>query len=271
MNVGHVCLGRHTFPDGELKITLPPSLPPQVFVLRSLHLPNNKLVELLLTAQTARTLGARHLTLIAPYMANMRQDIAFHPGEAVSQPIVGRFLAQLFDTVITVDRHLHRVTRLSDAIPAPQAVALTAASLLGQWVADKVPNALLMGPDEESLQWVSEAARAHRLDHAVCQKVRHGDHEVSIQLPPVPVNDRAVVLLDDVASSGHTLAQAARLLLEAGARSVDAVFTHALFSGDALEVVRSAGIGQIWSTDTIPHSSNAIRIAPLLAQGVPRA
>ena len=74
-----------------------------------------------------------------------------------------------------------------------------------------------------------------------------------------------MVLLDDIASSGHTLAQAARLLLRSGARSVDVAVTHALFSGDALQVVREAGVGHIWSTDSVPHESNCIGLAGLLA------
>ena len=86
---------RHRFPDGEVRLRLPASLPARVVVWRGLHQPNEKLVELLLVAQTARTLGARHLTLVAPYLAYMRQDIAFNPGEAISQRVVGAFLATL--------------------------------------------------------------------------------------------------------------------------------------------------------------------------------
>ena len=263
-----VCVNRHVFPDGEIKLRLPTPLPHRVVVLRSLHNPNTKLVELLLAARTARTLGAKHLTLVAPYLAYMRQDVAFAPGEAVSQQIIGRQLAELFDAVITVDPHLHRVSTLQEAVPARQAIALTAASLLADFVHQQCPDALLIGPDEESAQWITAAARQHRMDHGVCRKVRHGDRQVDIQLPDVAVANRHVVLLDDIASSGHTLAQAARLLLQAGASTVDVAVTHALFSGDALAVVRGAGVGRIWSTDGVAHESNCVGIAPLLASAL---
>ncbi|MCB2044251.1 MAG: ribose-phosphate pyrophosphokinase-like domain-containing protein, partial [Rhodoferax sp.] len=105
---------RHRFPDGELKLRLPAALPPHTVLYRSLDQPNEKLVELLLAARTARTLGATQLTLVAPYLPYMRQDIAFSPGEAVSQRIVGPFLASLVDAVITVDPHLHRVATLEE-------------------------------------------------------------------------------------------------------------------------------------------------------------
>jgi ribose-phosphate pyrophosphokinase len=259
---------RHRFPDGEIKLRLPDTLPERVVVLRTLDHPNEKLVELLLAARTARALGARHLTLVAPYLAYMRQDIAFRPGEAVSQRIVGRFLADLFDAVITVDPHLHRVATLTEAVPARQAIVLSGAPLLADLVAQRRPGALLMGPDGESAQWIAQAAARHGFDHAVCAKVRHGDHAVEVRLPPVSVAGRAVVLLDDVASTGHTVAQAARLLLAAGARTVDSAVTHALLSDEALRMMRQAGVGDIWSTDSIPHPTNAVSVAHLLAQAL---
>ncbi|MBW7860750.1 MAG: ribose-phosphate diphosphokinase [Rhodocyclaceae bacterium] len=255
----------HRFPDGELRLRLPEHLPPSVAVLRSLDHPNEKLVELLLAARCARALGARSLTLLAPYLAYMRQDIAFVPGEAVSQRIVGAFLAELFDAVITVDPHLHRVSRLSDAVPARAAIALSGAPLLAGLVAQRRDDPFLIGPDEESLQWVAGAAATYGFDHEVCRKIRHGDRDVEIALPDVPVAGRRVVILDDVASSGHTVAVAARLLLAAGATSVDLAVTHALFASDASERVREAGVGEVWSTDTIAHPSNAVSVAPALA------
>jgi ribose-phosphate pyrophosphokinase len=259
---------RHRFPDGEIQLTLPTHLPPRVVLLRSLHHPNDKLVELLLAAQTARELGAQHLSLVAPYLAYMRQDMAFAPGQAVSQRIVGAWLATLFDAVITVDPHLHRVATLAEAVPAQQAITLSAAPLLGAWIAQHRPGAFLLGPDSESAQWVTQAAAAQGLQHAVCSKVRHGDHAVDIALPACDLRGQAVVLLDDVASSGHTLATAVALALNAGAASVDVAVTHALLAGDALQRIHAAGAGEFWSTDSIAHASNVVPLAPLLAQAI---
>lgn len=263
--IPHACIARHRFPDGELKLRLPAALPAHVVLLRTLAQPNEKLIELLLAAQTARTLGATQLTLVAPYLAYMRQDMAFMPGEAVSQRIVGSFLADLFDTVITVDPHLHRIQHLDEAIPVSRTVVLSGAPLLADLIAQRRPQALLVGPDEESAQWVAQAAARHGFDHAVCRKIRHGDRYVDISLPDTQVRGRTVVLLDDVASSGHTLAQAARGLLAAGAASVDVAVTHALFAGDAGPLLWQAGIRQVWSTDCIAHPSNAVSMASAIA------
>ncbi|NLF53850.1 MAG: ribose-phosphate diphosphokinase [Thauera phenolivorans] len=264
------CIERHRFPDDELRLRLPPRLPPQVLLLRSLHRPNEKLVELMLAARGARALGAQRLGLVAPYLAYMRQDFAFREGEVVSQRIVGDFLAVLFDALLTVDPHLHRIDHLAEAVPLGDAVALSAAPLLGELVAARRPDALLLGPDEESAQWVEAAAAAGGLAHAVCVKTRHGDREVDIALPPLAFRDRPVVLLDDVASSGRTLARAAALLQAAGASSIDVAVTHALFAADALDAILAAGVGEVWSTDCINHSSNALSVAPLLAEALRR-
>lgn len=256
---------RHRFPDGECRLRLPESLPDRVVIWRGLHHPNEKLVELLIAARAARDLGAAHLTLVAPYLPYMRQDMAFQPGEAVSQRIVGGFLASLFDAVVTMDPHLHRIATLDEAIPLQHAIALSGAPLLADHIASQRADVLLIGPDEEALQWVALASQARGWDHAVCRKTRHGDQEVDIALPSMPMAGRAVVLIDDVASSGQTLARAAQLLLAAGAASVDVAVTHALFSPGSVQRVRAAGVREIWSTDCIAHASNAVSIVPLVA------
>ena len=270
LGVSAACIERHRFPDDELRLRLPLAegqpLPAQVVLYRSLDRPNDKLVELLLVSVEARRLGVPRLLLVAPYLAYMRQDIAFNPGEVVSQTIVGPFIAEHYDALVTVDPHLHRIERLQQAVPLGEAaLTLSGAPTLAQLIAERRERPLLIGPDAESQQWIESAAAQFGYDHGVCSKIRHGDRDVEIQLPALPFKGRQVVLLDDVASSGRTLAGAAKLLLAAGAASVDVAVTHALFAGDALAVIKAAGVGEVWSTDCIAHPSNAIAMAPLLA------
>ena len=267
-------IAEHRFPDGETRLRLPPALPPEVTVLRGLQQPNERLVALLLAARTARELGARRLSLVAPYLAYMRQDMAFAPGEAVSQRIVAGFLGGLFDRVVTIDPHLHRIDSLDEVMPGSRGIALGAAPLLGGWIAAQWPAGappLLVGPDEEAGQWVRQAAAATGLPGIVCRKTRRGDRDVSVELPEASVQGRAVVLIDDLASTGHTLAQAARALHERGAASVDAAVVHALFRDDALRLLHDAGIQRVWSTDTVAHETNVVSVAPLLAQALRQA
>jgi ribose-phosphate pyrophosphokinase len=257
---------RHRFPDGEVRLVLPKPLPTDVILLRGLqHQPNDRLVELLIAAPAARAWGAQRLSLVAPYLAYMRQDMEFTSGEAVSQRHISALLATQFDRVVTVDPHLHRIASLDEVMPAGRGVALSAAALLGRWIAAQVPGAVLVGPDEESGQWVAEAARAGKLAHAVGRKVRFGDTQVTLAFPDVEVRGKAVVLLDDMASTGRTLMGSAREALERGATSVDVAVTHALFNGDALPKLREAGVRHVWSSNAVPHESNAVCVAQLLA------
>ncbi len=258
----------HRFPDGESRITLPRQLPQQVIICRSLDRPNEKLVELALAAQTARTLGAAETMLVAPYLGYMRQDTAFHPGEAVSQRIVGALLAQWFDAVLTVDPHLHRVRNLGQAVPARQSMALTSAGLMAEFLASNLDHPLLLGPDEESEQWVARVAQSRGFDFLVGRKQRLGDRQVKEFLPEAGYEGRNLVLLDDVASTGRTLEAVARALAPYRPASVSVVVTHGLFVDDAQARLEKAGVTRIWSTDSVSHPTNAIPLAHLLAQGL---
>ena len=112
------------------------------------------------------------------------------------------------------------------------------------------------------------SAAEHGLEFAVSRKQRHGDREVDVALPALDVRGRAVVLIDDVVSTGRTLEVAARALLERGAAGVDVAVTHALFVGDAAERLQAAGVRHLWSSDSVPHASNCVGIAPLLADAL---
>lgn len=271
------CLGidwalvqRHRFPDGESRLRLPPRLPAELLLLRGLHQPNDKLVELLIALPAARALGAQRIVLVSPYLAYMRQDMAFTPGEAVSQRHIATLLAGQVDGLVTVDPHLHRIASLDEVMPGCRSLALSAAPLLGAHIASMLPGALVLGPDEESMQWVAAAARPQGLDHAVCRKQRFGDREVRVVLPEIALAGRAVVLLDDVASTGSTLVEAAQAVAAAGAASIDVAVTHGLFVGDALAQLHAVGVRHVWCSDAVPHPAAVVSLAPLLADAVRR-
>ncbi len=258
----------HHFPDGESLIRLPPSLPEHLIICRSLNQPNDKLIELLLCATTARELGAKRLTLVVPYLSYMRQDIANQPGEAVSQRIVGQLLADLFDDVLTVDPHLHRISSLTQAIPIKNAISLTAANEIGIFLKQQFKHALLLGPDSESKQWVAAIAGNIGFDYAIAAKNRLGDKQVEMTLPDKDYRNQPVIIIDDMASTGRTLAKAAGLLQAAGCLDIYAVVTHALFCGDAYAYILNAGVKTVWSTDSIDHPSACIRLNVLLANAL---
>ncbi len=258
----------HHFPDGESIVTLPTELDHELIFCRSLDYPNNKLIELFLACKTARQQGVKQITLVAPYLCYMRQDMAFHPGEAVSQIIIGQWLGELFDRVITVDPHLHRIEDLDQAIPNAESIVLSATGPMAEFLAQRPNPPLLLGPDSESEQWVKQIAKQNQLEWLVASKVRHGDHKVEITLPDYDFSDRIVVIVDDVASTGRTIARAAKALKQAGAQTVNCLITHPLFVDDTEQVLANACITHVWSTDSISHSTNVIQLAPLLAHAI---
>ncbi len=258
----------HYFPDGESLVRLPSSLPEHVVICRSLNQPNDKLIELMLCAKTARELGAKRLTLIAPYLCYMRQDIANQPGEAVSQRIIGKMLADLFDDVITVDPHLHRISTLNQAIPIKNAISLTATNEIGQFLKMRFDHALLLGPDGESEQWVSSIANSIGFDYVVGHKERSGDKSVEITLPEHDYSAHPIVIIDDIVSTGRTLGKAAKLLQAASLQNIYAFVTHPLFCNDAEAHILKSGVKAIWSTDSINHRTSFVKLDTLFSTAV---
>lgn len=260
----------HRFPDQEALVRVP-EIAETVIFYRSLADPDRKLIELMLASVAAREAGAARVILVAPYLAYMRQDQAFRPGEAVSQRVVGRFLASHFDGVLTVDPHLHRVSTLAEVVPGIPAVSISAGPLIAAMV-DCADRPFIVGPDSESRQWTQTIADALGLDMIVGEKVRRGDRDVSLSLGDLAsAKGRPAVLVDDMISSGHTLCEAAIQLLAAGASRVDAIVTHCLANPADLARLRAAGVSQVSSCDSIEGPTARAHLAPLLAAALREA
>jgi ribose-phosphate pyrophosphokinase len=175
------------FPDGESHVRFAQEVSGlDVVLVCTLDHPDSKLLPLLFAARTARELGAGRITLVAPYLAYMRQDCRFRAGEAVTSRHVAALLSDTFDALVTVDPHLHRYKSLSD-IYTLEATAVQAAPLLSAWIAQHTSNAVLIGPDSESEQWVAAVASAAATPFTVLEKIRHGDRNVSITVKDTSV------------------------------------------------------------------------------------
>ena len=250
----------HRFPDGEMRVTVGRAASTTI-IYASLDQPNDKLVAILFAAEALRRGGTRRLVLLAPYLCYMRQDAAFHEGEAISQKAVGRLLAATVDRVITVDAHLHRTTDIRAVFPGIEAENLSAMPAIANAlrITGIDPATIVVGPDAESRPWVSDLAGRLGLAHAVAQKIRRGDRAVDIGFAePASVAGRPVLLVDDIVSSGGTLIACAKALSAAGAKAIDAVITHALFPPEMAIEFADSGIRSIRSTSSVPHPTNAI-------------
>src|SRR5690606_35251908 len=229
--------------------------------------PDEQLAMLLFTADCARELGATEVNLVAPYLAYMRQDKRFNPGEAVSSLTFARVLSGHFDALLTVDPHLHRHPALSSLYTIPTAT-LHSAPLLADWIAANVERPLVVGPDGESEQWASAIASRIGAPCAVLRKTRRGDRDVDIEQTDLRgYLDHTPVLVDDIASSGRTLLVAARQMLAQGLRRPECVVVHALLADEAHAALRQT-FARVTSTDAVAHPSNLIALAPLFAQAL---
>jgi ribose-phosphate pyrophosphokinase len=262
----------HRFPDGELRVTVGP--PATTTILYTpLDRPNDKLVALLFAAEALRRDGAERLVLVAPYLCYMRQDTAFLPGEAISQTAVGRLLSETFDRVITVDAHLHRTSNIEDVFPGIESDDLSAMPAIADYLRASgiEPDTVVVGPDAESQAWANALAGLIGAQWAVAQKTRHGDRSVHISFGNAKaIAGRPALLIDDIVSSGGTLIACARALLAVGAKTVDAVITHALFPPEMTYDFLKAGICTIRSTNSVPHPTNAIEIDEILGSALLR-
>lgn len=257
------------FPDGESYVRLHDDPAGRdVLVVARLDRPDDKLAAVLFTADLVRELGARCIGLVCPYLPYMRQDMRFKPGEALTSRSFARWLSAGFDWLVTVDPHLHRYASL-DEIYSLESRVLEAAPALADWIAREVNDPVLIGPDGESEQWVSAVAALRDLPSRVFAKKRHGDRDVTLELPDLDgLAEHTPVLIDDIISSGTTMAEAARHLREAGMRAPLAVGVHGLFGERARETLSGAGLARIVCTNSVDVPESRIDLTPLLAEAV---
>jgi ribose-phosphate pyrophosphokinase len=259
-------IAQHSFPDGEMRVTIGP-VAATTIVYASLDQPNDKIVALLFAAEALRRGGCERIVLLSPYLCYMRQDTAFHDGEAISQKAIGRLLAGTVDRVITVDAHLHRTHDIATVFPGIESVNLSAMPAIADAlrVAGVDPATVVIGPDSESRPWVSDLAGRLGLSHTVARKTRRNDRSVEISFDePGLIARRPALMIDDIVSSGGTLIACATALAAAGATTIDAIVTHALFSAALGHDMHLAGIRSIRSTYSVPHPTNAIMLDDLL-------
>lgn len=265
--VGRMTVRR--FPDGESYVRIESPVDGRNVALAcGLHDPDSKIPALLFAASTARELGAARVGLVAPYLGYMRQDKRFNEGESITSVHFAKLISQYVDWLVTVDPHLHRRKSLDDIYSVPS-IVVHAAPLLAQWISANVDSPVLIGPDSESEQWVSEVARGANAPWLVLEKVRRGDRDVSVSIPDITaLHGRTPVLVDDIISTARTMMAAVRHLTGQGLAAPVCIGVHAIFSGDAHAELLSAGAARIVTTNTIPNSSNAIDLTPAIADAL---
>lgn len=257
---------RH-FPDGESYLrVLTQCQDRSIIVLCNLFQPDQKILKLLFLTHTLRSMGASKIGLVTPYLAYMRQDKAFQPGEAVSSRPFAQLLSDQFNWLVTLDPHLHRYKSLDEIYSLPNQV-VHAAPMIAQWIASHIDQPLLIGPDSESEQWVTEVAQLADAPYQVLEKVRHGDYCVEISKPIVDQwQAHTPVLIDDIISSGKTMIETIAHLKQLGFSRPTCIGVHGLFSDCAYTQLTEQA--EIITCNSIPHPSNKIDISKALSAAI---
>lgn len=274
--------GVEAFPDGELHVRVDERVRDAlVYLVQPTGPPVERhVLELLLLADACRRAGARHISAVIPYFGYARQDRRTQPGEAVGVRVIANLLATAgLDAIVVIDPHVPTLEAISTVpVTALSAVPILADSLKG----DLPSGSVLVAPDLGAVKLAERYASILDLPVAVVHKTRLSGTEVRARQVIGDVSGRMPVIVDDMISTGATIAAAARAVAEAGSRpDMVVAATHGLFCGAAADVLSDMGIRRLLVTDTLPTrgrrppQTEAVSVGPLLADAirtlVPRA
>lgn len=260
---------QHQFPDEETVITIHSDVAGrEVIFITSLDKPNEKLLPLIFAVETARELGASKITLVAPYLAYMRQDKQFESGQGITSKYFAKFLSSYFDCLITIDPHLHRWHDLND-IYSISTMVLHATKAIAAWIHSNIKNPLLIGPDAESVQWVQDIAKKSNSPFLILEKIRKGDRNIEVSIPNIEQYRQCTpVLIDDIIATGMTMLGTINHLAELNMKAPICIGVHAVFAGNTYQTLLAARVDKIISCNTIVHVSNGIDISGELVRSL---
>jgi len=257
---GAECCGviNKRFPDGERYVRVLRNVAGHDVAVVQNTFPDESIVELLLILEALSESGAKSITTIIPYMGYARQERTFQRGEAISARAIARPVGALSDRVFTVSVHTDEVLSFFGC-PTQDIDGLQEAV---RYLKGFKPG-LVVAPDEGAREWCARAAKELKAPLHVMSKIRVDDRTVETDSGKVKVKGLTVVILDDIISTGGTIASAARLLKNAGAGQVLAACTHGLFIEDAANRLRVCD--DILSSDTLEGVYTRYSIAPAIA------
>ncbi|HIJ06586.1 MAG: Ribose-phosphate pyrophosphokinase [Methanomicrobiales archaeon 53_19] len=258
--LGRVKMSR--FPDNELYIRAD-ELDNETVIVSSLP-DAESIVELLLLIDACE---GSEVTLVIPYMAYARQDKQFNTGEPISIRAIATALSRGVARIITVNIHEPEVLKYFDA-PTKN---ISIAPAIGEYIAGTgLENPLILAPDDGAWAFAKGVAAAHGWDCDHLDKTRLSGVEVTIEKKDVGVFGRHVIIVDDIISTGGTLATAAEMLAAEGAESISAACVHGVFSGGGYARLVAAGFSGVASSDTIERGCSLISAAPAIAEALRR-
>src|ERR1700756_256052 len=242
-----------------------------VFLIQSTNPPTDNLMELLMMIDAARRASAHYVTAVIPYFGLARQDRKDKPRVPIGAKLVANLLvAAGINRIMTMDLHAAQIQGFFD-IPVDH---LDASIIFVPYIKSLgLGNITIASPDMGGSYRARTFAKFFNAEVVICDKRRKRANEIEAMTLIGDVTDQDIVLIDDICDTAGTLSKAAGLIMDRGARSVRAVCTHPVLSGNAYETIEKSVLTELIVTDTIPlkYPSNKIKVlstADLFAKAI---
>lgn len=248
------------FPDKELYVRILDDISDEDVIIVQTTYPDQNIIELFLLQNAAEEADAKTITVIIPYYGYARQDTKFQEGEAISAKALANLISLNADRVITVDPHKeHILNFFSISAYSCTAVPEIAKYLLGKQIE------MILAPDKGAVDRAKKASEIINCEFDYMEKTRINGTTVKIKPKNLDVKNKNIAIIDDIISTGGTMALSIRELKKQGAKKIFVACTHGLFIGDAVKKLSTAGCEEIISTDTIISDFSRVKIAPAIA------
>ena len=247
------------FPDGELYIRILDDISEENVIIVQTTYPDPNIIELFLLQDAVKEAGAKKITVIIPYFGYSRQDKKFEDGEPISAKTIANLISLNANEIITIDPHKEHILDFF-SIPASSCSAVPE---IAKFLKKKDVD-MVLAPDKGALGRAKKASNIIGCDFDYIEKIRINGTTVKIKPRNLDAQNKNVAIIDDIISTGGTMAKSIKELKDQGAEKIFVSCTHGLFAGDAIKKLNSAGCNEIISTDTIISEFSKVKIVPCI-------
>jgi len=249
------------FPDNELYVRILDEINGKDIVIVQTTYPDPNIIELFLLQNAAEEAGAKSITVVIPYYGYARQDTKFQNGESISAKALAGLISLNADKVITIDPHKEHILDFFST----SAYSCSAVPEIAKYLKQKNID-MVLAPDKGAVDRAKKASKIINCDFDYMEKTRIDGNTVEIKPKNLDAQNKNVAIIDDIISTGGTMALSIKELKKSGAKKVYVACTHGLFAGEAIKKLSSAGCEEIISTDTIVSDFSKVKIAPCIAK-----
>jgi len=249
------------FPDQELYVRIMDDIENEEIIIVQTTYPDPNIIELFLIQNAVVEADADKITTVIPYYGYARQDTMFKKGEAISAKVLAELIGLNSDRVITVDPHKEYILDFFKT----EAYSCTAVPSIAKYLKKKNLD-MVLAPDKGALNRAKTASEIINCDFDYMEKTRIDGETVEIKPKNLDVENKNVGIIDDIISTGGTMAKSIKELRKQKAKKIFVSCTHGLFADQAIKKLNSSGCDEIISTDTIENDYSKVEIAPAILE-----